>query len=1062
MSELGFKGAVFDLDGVITDSAHLHSKAWKVMFDEFLEGWTRDKGEPFQEFTENDYLEFVDGKPRYQGVKSFLESRGVSLPFGEPSDPPDKQTYCGLGNRKNVSYQKQLEQDGAEVFETSVALVRELKARGCRVGVASSSKNTELVLKQAGLEDLFETRVCGVVSEELGLKGKPDPDIFIKAAHNLGLKPHECVMVEDAISGVQAGKSGNFGLVLGVARHLSGEELRGYGADTVVADLGEITIQDLSKWFMHGVDDDSWYLTYHGYKPEEETLREALTVVGNGYMGTRGSIEGERDSDNHYPGTYIAGLYNKLPTEVHGRDIYNNDFVNAPNWTLIEFGVGNGEYASPLSMEVLSYRHRLDMKNGAMERRLVVRDKAGRIFRLCSRRIVSMKDRHMAGIQYSITPVNFSAPMRIRSAIDGNVINNGVARYRDLASKHLEGVDAGEMDGGSFVHVRTNASGVDVLMAARERLFSEGEELDSSTEFETKDFQAARVYSFQANEGRILTLEKLVGVFTSLDCDVKDVKKAGADFLQQDGDFRSALEESASEWKRLWDAADIKIQGDRFTSRTARLHAFHLFVTASSHNTDLDAGMPARGLHGEAYRGHVFWDEVYIFHFYNRTFPEITRALLMYRYKRLDAARAYAKENGYKGAMYPWQTADDGSEETQEVHYNPVSGKWGPDLSRRQRHVNIAIFYNIVDYFEQTGDMEFLEKYGLEMMLEIARFWADISKKSDVDARYHIEGVMGPDEYHEKLPGEKEAGVRDNAYTNIMVVWLLKRALRLLERRPEEVTAPVARKIGFQPGETERWRDIAEKMYVPVKEGIISQYEGYMDLEELDWEAYRRKYGNIHRMDRILKAEGDSPDKYKVSKQADVLMTFYLLDPEDVKEILDGLGYETPNAVELLRKNYEYYVERTSHGSTLSKVVHAAISKDMGRPDLTWSWFLEAMQSDIYDTQGGTTQEGIHAGVMAGTLGVIIRNFAGVTFKGNEVTVQPNLPKHWERLAFSVISRSVRFYIEVTPEQVSVRAEENGKVQTIQAAPGQHRVLDAFGDSRILLDYRPPETTLEK
>ena len=1055
MSDRGFKGAIFDLDGVITASAHLHSRAWKAMFDEFLEGWTRDKGEPFQEFTENDYLEFVDGKPRYQGVKSFLESRGVSLPFGDPDDPPDKLTYCGLGNRKNVSYQKQLEENGAQVFETSVALVKELRELGYKVGVASSSKNTKLVLEQTGLEELFETRVCGLVSEELGLKGKPDPDIFVKAADNLGLEPNECMMVEDAISGVQAGRTGNFGLVLGVARHMSGDELLANGADVVVADLGEIAVSDLEAWFKEGIEDDSWFLTYHSYRPKEEKLREALTVVGNGYMGTRGSIEGERASEHHYPGTYIAGLYNKLPTEVHGRVIYNNDFVNIPNWTIVEFAIGEGEYISPLDMEVLSYRHRLNMLKGLMERTIVVRDKAGRIMRVRSRRMVSMKKRHIAGLQFSVTPLNFSGVIKIRSAIDGSVINDGVDRYRQLASEHLEGLEAGELSDGAFVHVRTKNSKFDILVSSKEGVCLEGKSLDLKGEVETKDFETAKIYRLDAVEGKTLTLDKVVGVFASVDPALKDVKKAGEDFVAGDYAFQRLMDESAAEWRGIWERADVQILGDRFCQRVARLHAFHLLVTASPHNRELDAGMPARGLHGEAYRGHVFWDEVYIFPFYNWTFPDITKSLLRYRYRRLDAAREYARENGFKGAMYPWQTADDGSEETQILHYNPVSDTWGPDLSRRQRHVNIAVFYNIVSYWEQTGDDEFLKDFGLEMLLEVARFWSDISKKSDVDGRYHIAGVMGPDEYHEKLPGSEEEGVRDNAYTNIMVAWLMKEAVRLLDEWPDSIVKPVADKISFTKEETQRWREISEKMYVPIVEGgIISQFEGYMDLKELDWDAYRRKYGNIHRMDRILKAEGDNPDNYKVSKQADVLMTFYLLSPQTVKRILEKLGYELGDAIELLKKNYDYYLDRTSHGSTLSKVVHAAIAKDMGVRELTWKWFMEAMKSDINDTQGGTTLEGIHAGVMAGTLGVIIRNFAGVSFEKNEVVVQPNLPNHWKRLSFNIQNRGVRYFVEITDEQAMVRVEENGEVQTIQTSPGQHRVLDAVGDSRIMLDYR--------
>ena len=217
--------------------------------------------------------------------------------------------------------------------------------------------------------------------------------------------------------------------------------------------------------------------------------------------------------------------------------------------------------------------------------------------------------------------------------------------------------------------------------------------------------------------------------------------------------FQGVFGPHAKSWKALWQKADIRVTGDRFVQRVLRLHIYHLLVTASSHNTNRDAGMPARGLHGEAYRGHIFWDELYILPFFDSNFPDISKALLMYRYNRLDAAREYAKENGYIGAMYPWQTADDGSEETQEVHYNPESKKWDEDLSRRQRHVSIAVFANTWRYVSWTGDKTFLKDYGAEMMLDIARFWGGIAEYEKGTDKYHISGVMGPDEFHEGTPG---------------------------------------------------------------------------------------------------------------------------------------------------------------------------------------------------------------------------------------------------------------------------------------------------------------------
>ncbi len=1023
MIDRDIKGAIFDLDGVVTASAHLHSEAWKAMFDEFMIAWAERTGEPFHEFTGEDYLVWVDGKPRYQGVKSFMGSRGIDIGFGDPEDPPDRETFCGLGNRKNELYQALLAKHGAKVYDTSVALVRDLLAKGVRVGVASSSKNTELVLKMAGLETLFETRVCGVVSAELGLKGKPDPDIFVQAASNLGLDPWECMMVEDAVVGVIAGERGNFGLVLGVARHVKGDLLSANGADLVVSDLGEISTDDIFSWFREGRQADAWSLTYRGFHPDEEKLREALTTVGNGYLGTRGCFECERAGEHHYPGTYLAGLYNKLPTTVHDRQILNNDYVNCPNWLLMEFRVGRGEFRSPLDMEILSYRHGLNMRDGVVERTIVFKDQAGHITRLASRRIASMVNPHCVALEFSVTPLNYFGPIAIRSGIDGDIINDGVARYRQLASRHLEPLDAGQTDNGIFVKVRTNSSKIDVVCAARISLTVDGRPATADRRVGTGTAFASETYELLAEEGRTYKVDKLVGIYTSREVGCEELLAAACRTVGTSGDFEAVFEPHKKAWHALWQKMDMEIDGDRFVQKVSRLHAYHMVVVASTHNRDIDAGMPARGLHGEAYRGHVFWDDVYIFPFYNWHFPEVTRALLMYRYRRLDSARSYAREHGYEGAMYPWQTADDGGEETQVVHYNPVSQTWGPDLSRRQRHVSIAIFYTVDAYCQATGDRDFLENHGAEMMLDIARFWGKISRFDERTGRFHIEGVMGPDEYHEKYPGAEQGGLKDNAYTNIMVVWLLEKALRLVEDLPPEVLGRVAEKIGFRREEISMWKRIVRLLNVPMQGDIICQHDGYMDLEELDWDAYRNKYGNIHRMDRILKAEGDSPNKYKVTKQADVLMTFYLLSPEEVRRILNQLGHHVEDAVELLRHNYQYYLGRTSHGSTLSKVVHAAIARDMGSPEVTWQWFSEAMASDVRDTQGGTTPEGIHCGVMAGSLGVIVRNFAGVTVVGDTVSVQPGLPPHWKRLAFSLLHKGTLHRIEVTQDEATVTVQ---------------------------------------
>jgi trehalose 6-phosphate phosphatase len=249
-NKYSFKTVIFDLDGVVTKTALVHAAAWKEAFDEYLRLREKRDGEPFREFThQDDYLPYVDGKPRYKGVQSFLEARGIHIPFGDPSDLPGKETICGIGNRKNEKYNQELKAKGAQIFPSTVELIRSLKKAGVRIGVASSSKNCKTILESVNLEDLFETRVDGEVSALMGLHGKPEADIFVTATLNLGVLPAESIVVEDATSGVLAGRNGGFGLVLGIARENNEAELLENGADVVVTDLAQISIEEMEEWF---------------------------------------------------------------------------------------------------------------------------------------------------------------------------------------------------------------------------------------------------------------------------------------------------------------------------------------------------------------------------------------------------------------------------------------------------------------------------------------------------------------------------------------------------------------------------------------------------------------------------------------------------------------------------------------------------------------------------------------------------------------------------------------------------------------------------------------------
>ncbi len=1035
-----FDAVIFDLDGVITKTALVHASSWKRMFDEYMKDREKRFGEAFKEFTHaGDYLPYVDGKPRYKGVQSFLESRGIDIPFGDPSDEPDLETVCGLGNKKNIMFNKVLEDDGVEVYESSVKMLEGLKAAGVRIGVASSSKNCKPVLETAGLLHYFETRVDGVVSAEIGLQGKPEPDIFTTACDNLGVEYHRSVVVEDAVSGVQAGHKGNFGLTLGLAREDNIKELQVGGADIVVEDLAEIGLEGINTWFEKGMEEDSWLLNYHDYDQDKERSREALLTVGNGYFGTRGALEESKANKVNYPGTYMTGLFNKLVSKVGERDIENEDFVNISNWLPVSFRIDKGswfEFSPEPSFKIIELHRTLDIRQGELRRTLVVEDPEHRLTRVVSSRFAGMADPHRACLRYTITPLNYEGTIELKSGLFGDHLNAGVERYNSLEQQHLEAVSETVSGKLSELVVKTTQSDILIAACASSSLNKEAELGSSSGAGWVENY-----FSVEVKQEEEVVFEKLVAIYTSRDPGVEDPLAEARDILEAMSEYTGELKLSAGRWKELWDRMDVRISGDREAQKLVRLHLFHMMVSASPHHAGLDSGIPPRGLHGEAYRGHIFWDELYILPLFNLHFPEVVKSVLMYRYRRLDAARAYAKEYGYEGAMFPWQSGSDGREETQIIHLNPLSGEWGDDYSSLQRHISLAIAFNIWTYYEVSMDLDFMEQYGGEMLLDICKFWASKSE-ADPQGKYHIHKVMGPDEFHESLPGSGVGGLTDNAYSNIMVSWMMEKAFRLINDLGADHRTKILKELALTVEDLDLWRKIMHGLTLHVSDdGVVEQFKGYFGLDELDWDHYREKYGDIHRLDRILKSEGKSPDSYKLAKQADFLMSFYNLRTQEVQHTVTGLGYDLPK--DFAKQNYDYYLARTSHGSTLSRLVHARLAWELGMSDSGWELYMDALRSDLVDIQGGTTGEGIHCGVMAGTVYDVLVSFAGLNLSGDIPLLNPKLPGHWKGLDFQFTYRGISYLVSISDQQIKISGENMGKDEIKFHLCGEEHTLAA-------------------
>jgi beta-phosphoglucomutase family hydrolase len=1039
LSPRDFDAVLFDLDGVLTQTARVHAAAWKELFDELLGRRAADTGEPFVPFDlEVDYRLHVDGKPRLDGVAAFLAARGIALPLGTPDNAPGTGTMHALGRLKDEHFLRRLARDGVEVYPESIALVRTLRAQGIATAVVSSSNNCAAVLEAAGVADLFDARVDGLDLTRLSLPGKPAPDAFLEGARRLGAEPPRAVVVEDAIAGVQAGRAGGFGCVVGVDRAGQSLEMRSAGAGVVVTSLAQVQVAEEPP--------STWTLAFDGFDPAREGTREALCTLGNGYFATRGAAPGAVADGVHYPGTYLAGGYGRLRSDVDGWAVENEDLVNFPNWLALCFRVGDQDWFDERKVRLLSYRQELDLRRAVLARSLRFEDEHGRLTSVEERRLVSMDDMHVAALEVSLTAENWSGPITLCSAIDGRVVNAGARLYRRFDGRHLVPL-AADLAGedGVWLHVRTRQGSVSMAQAARTQVFLDDAPAHAPRRAILEPGYAGQELTLDLPRGATLRAEKVVALYTARDHAVSEPVHEAHRAVARAGGFRDVLARHIRGWKELWRRFDVHLEppepGRLSTLMLLRLNTFHLLGTISLHSIGLDIGVPARGWSGEAYQGHVFWDELFIFPFFNHRVPEITRSLLLYRYRRLGEARAAARAAGRAGAMFPWQSGSNGEEVTQVRNLNPRSGRWVPDHTHLQRHVGSAVAWNVWQYHQVTRDAEFMEFHGAELILDVARFWSSMARLDERRGRYVIEGVMGPDEFHDAYPGASAPGLSNNAYTNVMAAWVLRRGLDVLELLSRMRRSELVARLAIDRAEIARWEDVSRRMFVPFHgDGIISQFEGYEELAELDWREYRRRYGNIQRLELILEAEGDSANRYKVSKQPDVLMLFYLFSAEELRELLARLGY--PLDPDAIPRNVQYYACRTSHGSTLSRVVLAWVLARADRPR-SMRFFAEALQSDVADIQGGTTQEGVHLGAMAGTVDLADRMFTGLELTGDVLRLNPRLPDEMDRLDLRVRYRGHSLDVRLTRDTLSVHARDRGPEPIRVAVKDEVRELAA-------------------
>lgn len=930
------RAALFDMDGVVTRTAELHAAAWKQTFDEFLRAQAH--GAPFRPFDEQtEYRTYVDGKPRQEGVRSFLQEREIAI-------SPDTEAL--LAGRKDELFERLVKEQGVQTYPSTLNLIQKLRARDVKIGVATSSRHGRAILQSAGIKDLFDACLDGNDLDTLHLPGKPYPDMFLHAAGWLGVTPAHALILEDAVAGVQAGRRGEFGLVVGIDRGGNAAALQAGGADIVVPDLAALGIEDLETAFRARQEEVAWHIEQEGFDRARERQMESLFTIGNGYLGVRGALDAplpESQSD-----LFIAGVFDSKRSDLPYSEVEFLTPDRAAN-TYAElvplpfpFQLKISIEGQPLDFGGIygrELRRVLDLRSGVLHSETLFESPGGRRTAVRTQRCASLADPHLLLQEVEVFPENHWGTVQIDAIVD----------CQDLSTRHphLERLDhtiSGKLE---LVRYVTRGSAIQICIASRAVLHTSS------------------------------TMRRLISIFTSRD--IENPAEAAMAHLQSfsEKDFDALLEMHASRWKDFWSRADIRVQGRPSIEQALRFGSYHLRLPAGD---DARVSIGARTLSGRAYEGHVFWDtEIFMLPFYLHTEPARARSLLLYRHHTLDGARRRARELGYRGACYAWESSVTGDDVTPSKIVLKSTGKEIPIFTGTQQiHVSADIAYAVWRYWETTGDEQFLVGPGAEILFETARFWT--SRVTRGERHYHIRGVVGPDEYHHS--------VDDNAYTNWMARFNLNQA------------AEAARHLGTNLAEAQEWATLAESLYIPLPDehGVIEQFEGFFTLADYPLPKAERFKAPVSRLFDWQQING-----LKLLKQADVLML--------------PLLFPTAFSDEIVAANYRYYEPLTDHGSSLSPAVHAAIAARIGLQEDAERYWKQSLWLDLSNAMENSTL-GIHPAAMGGTWQALVFGFLGVSFDEEGPHAGPcaaqRLPAGWDRVELSLIYRGRAYPLTVS------------------------------------------------
>lgn len=954
---------IFDLDGVLTDTAEYHYRAWQRLADE--------EGLPF----DREINELLRGVSRQRSLEIILGDRQV-----EPA------TFEAMMARKNAYYVAMLDQiTPNDLLPGALELLNELKAEDIKIALASASKNARTVVERLGLSPFLDAIADGHSVE----RTKPAPDLFFFAARELGVDPGTCVVVEDAAAGIDAAlAAGMWAVGIGPAERVGHAHARFDSLEGVhVADI-------LTALVAAGraAADPCWVVIESHFDQERLYHKETVFTAGNGYISTRGTFE--EGYPDERTGCFMHRIWDDVP-------VVFTELVNLPRWWELRITI-NGERFRLDRGAILSSSRWLDLRTGLLSRSVRWRLHDGTEVVLTFERFSSLADMHVSAMRARVTVVKGEARIRIDAGLNADVDNLGI-RHWDLVAQ-------GESEEQVWLQTRTHYTRLDLGMAANVRPVGVA---PATTRIsppphvgggEGGGGWSAIIYEYEPlRAGEEAAIEKYVGVYSQYEAEApaEAARKAAADAAERG--FDALFTANSAAWAASWDRIDVEVDGDDEAQLALRFNIFQLLIAAPRHTENASIG--AKTMSGYGYRGHVFWDtEIFILPLFIYTHPEIARNLLMYRYHNLTGARAKALANGFEGAQFPWESAATGVEVTPIwiPHFQDPTRFvriWTGDL---EIHITADVAYAVLQYWNVTGDDAWMRDYGAELVLDGATFWGSRARLEE-DGCYHFRDVIGPDEYHER--------VNDNVFTNAMAQWHLRQALAVfdwLRATAPDKAAELEDRLRLTPERLTHWADVADRILIrqDPATGLMEQFEGYFGLEDADLELLRDPR-RARSMQAILGIEGTN--RNQVIKQPDVLMLLFLLREQYSQEVI--------------RANWDYYNPRTDHehGSSLGPSITATMACLVGEPDEAYRHFMRAARADLQDVRHNAG-DGIHAASAGGLWQAAVFGFGGLTIEGDEWHITPRLPSHWRRLSFRFLFRGELQRVDIVPERESTAA----------------------------------------